>query len=251
MGVMVLWYVLQTMTKEEERCRSLCEKRMDSRCYSEIFIPTSMTKKHFKKEWHDVRQVLFPGYVFVDTGNIGEFAKELVRAECFFRLLKTGDEIVPVASEERKFLESLMDADRQVGYSQGIIIGDKVVITEGALRNQSALIKKVDRHRRIAMLEIDLFGRPTPVQVGFGAFAKVTEDEWEQARRENMERYQETSQENFQGERIRVFSGAFEGMTGTLTSVNESRDEWTTEILLFGNITKVVFARKELKILSE
>ncbi len=238
------------MTKEEEHCKSLCRKRIDSSYYSEIFIPTSMTKKHFKKEWHDVRQVLFPGYVFVDTENIEEFAKELVRAECFFRLLKTGDEIVPVAAEEQKFLESLMDADRQVGYSQGIIIGDKVVIIEGALRNQSALIRKVDRHRRLAMLEINLFGRPTPVQVGFGAFAKVTEDEWENIRRENIDHYEETSQENFQGERIRVCSGAFEGMKGRLTAVDEARDTWTTEIMLFGNATKVVFARKEIEILS-
>ncbi len=242
-----MWYVLQTMTKEEERCRNLCGKRINSQCYSEIFIPTSMTKKHFKKEWHDVRQVLFPGYVFVDTGNIEEFAKELVKAECFFRLLKTGDEIVPVAEEEQKFLESLMDADRQVGYSQGIIIGDKVVITEGALRNQSARIQKVDRHRRIAMLEVNLFGRPTPVQVGFGAFAKVTEDEWEQARQENMDQYEEIQQESLPGERIRVLSGAFEGMKGRLTAVDEARDAWTTEIVLFGNATNVVFAQKEIE----
>ena len=245
-----MWYVLQTMTKEEERCRSLCEKRIDSQCYSEIFIPTSMTKKHFKKEWHDVKQVLFPGYVFVDTGNIEEFAKELIKVECFSKLLKTGDDIVPVAEEEQKFLESLMDVNRQVGYSQGIIIGDKVVITEGALRNQSALIRKVDRHRRIAMLEVNMFGRPTPVQVGFGAFAKVTEEEREKARQENMDQYEEARQENLQGERIRVLSGAFEGMKGKLTAVDEARDAWTTEIVLFGNSTKVVFAREEIEILS-
>ena len=44
----------------------------------------------------------------------------------------------------------------------------------------------MDRHRRIAILDVNIFGRRTPVEVGFGAFAKVTDEQWEQIRQNNI-----------------------------------------------------------------
>lgn len=245
-----MWYVLQTMTSEEDKCKLLCELHIPSGCYSELFIPMCITKKHFKKEWHDIKKPLFPGYVFVDTDHIEDFAKSLIHVKCFAKLLKVGDEITPVSAEERTFLESLMDTDYVISYSQGFLVGDKVFITEGALRNQTALIQKVDRHRRIAMLDVNLFGRSTLVEVGFGAFARYTPEQWESIRKEALAAQEKEAIQNLPGETVRVQSGVFEGMTGTLVSINQKGD-CTTEILLFGKPTKVVLNRSEIEVIPD
>lgn len=243
-----MWYVVQTMTNEEELFKKLYETVNDDTGYR-LFIPTIILKKHYHKEWHSVKKVMFPGYVFVETDDIEEFAKNVTGTYCFSKLLKAGDEITPVSKEEKEFLESMMDDDYCVNYSQGFIVGEDVVITEGALRNQSALIRKVDRHRRIAVLDVKMFGRMTPVEVGFGAFARVSEEEWESCRKENIERYEQennSSQEN----NVRVISGVFTGMTGQLLSLDTAKNECFIELELFGTPTKVAFGRDEVKLIS-
>jgi transcriptional antiterminator NusG len=247
-----MWYVIQTLSGDEFRMQNLCRARIDAGAYHDIFVPQSITKKHYRREWHDVKKVLFPGYVFVDTDQIEEIAKKLNEINGFTRILRCGDEIVPVSRQERKFLEGLMDDDHTVRYSLGIIIGKKVCITEGALKNRSGLIRKVDRHRRIAVLDVNFFGRPTPVEVGFGAFARVTEEEWEKIRQENICRFEKEKQEKQPADPalVRILSGAFAGMSGSLVSENPTKDEYTVEVKIFDRPTKAVFARSELEKVS-
>ena len=41
-----------------------------------------------------------------------------------------------------------------------------IVILNGPLMNQTGLIKKLDRHKRLAYLEIEILGRVKTVKVG-------------------------------------------------------------------------------------
>ena len=50
--------------------------------------------------------------------------------------------------------------------SEGFIENDRVVITSGPLQGNEGLIRKIDRHKRKAYLEIDMFGRKLKTQVG-------------------------------------------------------------------------------------
>lgn len=286
-----MWYVVQTMTNEEYKFKSLYEmlnnqKADDAKADGEkasyekangkkagaekadsekvigekindayfgykLFIPTIMLQRHYQKEWHSVEKVMFPGYVFVETDDIKEFAKHLSDVECFSKLLKVEDEITPISEEEKEFLENMMDENYCVSYSQGFIVGENVVITEGALRNKNALIRKVDRHRRIAMLDIEMFGRRTPVEVGFGAFAKVTNEEWEQIRQDNISRNAHEDNSPIENENdVRVLSGVFEGMAGKLISLDTARNECTVELEIFDRMTRVAFDIDEVEFIK-
>ena len=240
-----MWYVIQTMTREEHHFIEMCKLQIpDMESMGELFVTTIVMQKHYGGEWHMVKENMFPGYVFIDTGRIDCFYKRLNDLTCFSKLLKTGEDIVPVTDEEKQFLCSMMDDDYCVGYSQGFLIGSEVVITEGALKNQKGRIRRVNRHRRIAELEICLFSRLTKVEVGLGAFAKVTEEEWEKIRQDCIEQQEDVLAEC--GQRVQVQTGAFQGMQGKLLSWEDDKKQCQVEIELFGAPTKVTFQKDEV-----
>ena len=66
-----------------------------------------------------------------------------------------------------------MDPDRRVvGMSTGVIEGDKVLVLNGPLMNHEGLIRKIDRHKRMAYLEIEILGRMKTVKIGLEIVAK-------------------------------------------------------------------------------
>ena len=275
-----MWYVIQTMSGQEEACMELCRKRLgEGNC--ELFVPRYIAKRHYQKEWHDKELVLFPGYFFADTGEIEKIVETVRGIPQFSRVLKSAGEVAPVTREEQAFLENLMDEDHVVRHSEGFLVGDQVYIMDGPLRNWRGRIRRVDRHRRIAYLDVDLFGRMTPMEVGFSAVARVTEEEFQAILERNREITKEDvdqrepdgipnekwefhgisdgssdrtlsngmspNEMNFDGKKVRIITGIFQGMAGELIYVDEEKDEWAVRLSLFGEEpSRVVFRRKEI-----
>ena len=82
------------------------------------------------------------------------------------KLLKTDNEITPLSQEEVSLMLKLGSEKQEVEMSTGIIEGDEVMVFDGSLQGMEGLIKKIDRHKRIAYLEVDMFGRKVEIQVG-------------------------------------------------------------------------------------
>lgn len=241
-----MWYVIHTMSGTEQKCVQQCSQYIDPADYVEMFVPQYISKKHFKQEWHDVARTLFPGYIFVDTDRIEPILEGLKKVHQYTKVLRDADAISPITEEEQKFLSDMMDDQHIVQYSEGFLIGEKVCITSGPLKHYQGCIKTVDRHRRIAKLEIPVFGGMTPVEVGFGAVHRVSQEEFHQMKQQNIKKYQ-TSTEPETG-KIKVLEGAFAGMTGNLLATDPERDEWTIELELFGVATKVTCSREEIEV---
>ncbi len=241
-----MWYVIHTMSGTEQKCVQQCSQYIDSADYNEMFVPLYMSKKHFKQEWHDVEKTLFTGYIFVDTDCIEPILEGLKKVHQYTSVLRDADAISPITEQEQKFLSDMMDDRHVVQYSEGFLIGEKVCITSGPLRHYQGCIKTVDRHRRIAKLEIPVFGRMTPVEVGFGAVRRVSQEEFQKMKQQNIRKYQPSA--NQESGQVKVLKGAFEGMTGKLLCADPERDEWTIELELFGVETKVTCPREEIEV---
>lgn len=244
-----MWYVIHTISGMEHKCMEQCRRYVKESDYQEIFIPHYIAKKHFRKEWHDVRKILFPGYLFVDTNNMEAIVEGLRKVTQYTKVLKNGESIAPISKEEEKFLSDMMDDEYTVHYSEGFMIGEKVYITQGPLRNYQGRIRTVDRHRRIARLEIPVFGGMTPVEVGFGAVRRVSEEEFFQMKEERIheEKRQQKKNPESTNELVKVVQGIFQGMTGRLLHKNLVKDEWAVGLEIFGVETKVVFSREEIQ----
>ena len=258
-----MWYVVQTTSGQERDCLAVCRAKMDSSLYKEMFVPLYIDKMHFRKQWHDVKKVLFPGYFFVDTDDIDEVSKELSQIDRLTKVLRNAEKIAPIQKKEQEFLQGMMNEEYIVECSKGFIIGDRVCITEGPLRNHYGFIRKVDRHRRIAKLEINFFGRMTPVEVGLEIVARLTEEQFEKLKKDRLETYasaQNNSRvgvsaetkvlagnEILAGETVKVKFGVFAGMQGILLNTNEKKDEWRVRIELFEHPTEVIFSGDEIE----
>ena len=248
-----MWYVIQTVPGQEQECAELCRVKVNQALYKEMFVPSYIRKMHFKKQWHDVKKVLFPGYFFVDTEKIDAVLKELASLPRLTKALRNAELVSPITAEEQKFLSSMLDQEHVMNCSTGLIIGSRICITEGPLRNHYGFIRKIDRHRRTARLEINFFGHPTPVEAGLEILARLTEEEFEKLKADSLETYAEISEcreteEIWKEKSVRIKSGIFAGMHGILVSKNETKDEWRVRILLFENPMEVVFSGKEIAV---
>ncbi len=170
-----MWYVMQVRSGTEHKTLAKLKSLIDSEILEQGFIPLYEQKKRYQGKWHVEEKILFPGYVFLVTEQIEELIQELSRVVGSSRILKTGDEIVPLTDEEVALLLRMGNKDQKVEMSIGVIENDKVRITSGPLVGMEGAIKKINRHKRIAWLSIEMFGSITDCQVGLEIIEKIDE----------------------------------------------------------------------------
>lgn len=167
-----MWYVLQVRTGTEESIRTQCRSNISEAVLQRCFIPYYEEKRRIRGTWTVLKKVLFPGYVFVVTDQLDELYQSLKAVIGLTKLIGTGKEIVPLTEEERGFLLELGGEDQIVAMSEGIIEGDKVIVTRGPLKGKEGMIRKIDRHKRKVWLELKMFGKLQKVETGLEIVAK-------------------------------------------------------------------------------
>lgn len=168
-----MWYVIQVRTGSEEEIRKQCETVIEKDILERCFIPYCEQMKRYQGEWHKEKVILFPGYVFLVSGNEDKLYHRLRKIIGLSKLIGTGEEIVPLDEAEVSFLLEFGKEEQIVSMSEGIIEKDRVVITNGPLKGNEGLIRKIDRHKRRAYLEIEMFGRKIETRVGLEIVAKL------------------------------------------------------------------------------
>lgn len=160
-------YVVQVMAGREERVRRLMLRLLPD-VVEDCFTPAYDSMRRVRGEWRLVRGLLFPGYVFVQTASPRRLADRLVTVPQFTRLLGVTDNtFLPLTDDEVAWLNAFTNAETHVvEMSEGIIEGDRVLVTRGPLRGHEADIVRIDRHKRLAVLEIRMLGRLKQVKVG-------------------------------------------------------------------------------------
>lgn len=160
------WYAVQVRTGKEEDTAVLCRKIIDRKLLYECFIPRYERMKRYLGEWHKEQLPLFPGYLFFATGQIDELHQELKQVPELTKILGDGTIPVPLKDEEVGLLRQLGGERHVARMSEGYMAGERVVITSGSLKKIQGNIKKIDRHKRLAVVEVEMFGRQLEVKVG-------------------------------------------------------------------------------------
>ena len=137
------------------------------------FIPYYEEKKKQNGTWNTLQKVLFPGYIFMITEDVEKLFFHLKTIEGMTKLIGTGQDIIPLKEEEIIFLQRLGGDEQIVSMSEGIIEGTQVTIISGPLKGMEGLIQKIDRHKRKAWLELEMFGKMQQVEVGLEITRKV------------------------------------------------------------------------------
>ncbi len=161
-----MWYVIQVRTGTEEKICIQCKKTIPKSIMEHCFIPHYEEKRKIQGKWKTLQHVLFPGYVFVITNEIDKLRDKLKSVIGMTRLIGSGDDVVPLTDQEIALLLSFGGDKQLIEMSEGIIIGDMIIINSGPLKGKEGYIRKINRHKRKAWLEIPFFGSMQTVQVG-------------------------------------------------------------------------------------
>lgn len=166
-------YVVQVVGGREENAREGIAREMGDAA-QDCFTPRCDLSKKVHGIWKPVRSLLFPGYVFVETSSPQRLLKVLPNVHGFTRLLGVnGDSYRSLTSDEVAWLDAVTSGETHaMGMSQAVQEGDRIVVTNGPLRGREAQIIKVDRHKRLAWIEVHILGRTTKVKVGLEVVRK-------------------------------------------------------------------------------
>ena len=100
------------------------------------------------------------------------FEKTIKRSTAFARLLGAERRAFALRPEEASFVHDFGGPSHVVGFSRGTIDNGRTIIDEGPLRGHVDRIKKIDRHKRIAYLDIGLLDQKQ-VRVGLEIVRKT------------------------------------------------------------------------------
>ena len=121
------------------------------------------------------RRRSMPGYVFIESPARGkEFylsVNQLIRrSERSLKLLRNGvgylDQYFEMNASEHDILKKLFNNERCIEMSQGFIEETAIEVTDGPLVGLEGLIKKVDRHKMEAIIEVEFMGAVREMTVG-------------------------------------------------------------------------------------
>ena len=137
-----------------------------------VYAPTYEKEMTIRGEKRLVTKLLFPGYMFIQSGAVIDFYTRLkeVKMEGFLltltKLLGAEGEFIPLSDEEEKEFLSLTGEEHKAGMSYGIIADGRLQITSGPLAGREGDIVRIDRHKRTAILSMPFMGRRVKVRLG-------------------------------------------------------------------------------------
>ena len=161
------WYVLFVQAGKEEFMAIRCREGLDEALRARIFVPKYQVMMQFASVWEIRERVLFPGYVFIETNEIWEIQQGLWRIPYYKRMLgRDENEIHAISIEEKRRLCLLMNSNGVIEASYGYKDGGQVEVTSGALVGHEAEIRRIDRHKRTATVELQLLGKSVKMNLG-------------------------------------------------------------------------------------
>ena len=168
-----MWYAVQVKTGEEEKTKLLCNKMISEEILEECFIPYYENKKKYMGKWHIINEILFPGYIFMVSSEINNLITNVKKIPKLIKILGDGNEIIPLYHREIEFLMRFGKKEHLVKMSYGYIENDKIIITDGPMKDYEGTVKRIDRHKRKAVIEVEFFGRTMEVSVGVEIVRKL------------------------------------------------------------------------------
>lgn len=161
-----MWHVIRVDSGREDEALFFMQEVLELSELGRAFIPKVVRKRKLKDGWHDRYYPFVPGYIFFETDDPVRLFFELKKVPKRTTILRIDDEMLRVEPEEEKFIRSFFSSRDVVEVSTAHKEGDRVIIDSGPLIGKEAIIKKINAHKRTAVISTDMFGRTMELSVG-------------------------------------------------------------------------------------
>jgi len=165
------WYVLQVYAGYEESIKKDMLRRIHEEGlgdqFGDILIPSAKMRQMFATEEAQSEQ-LFPGYMLIEVAISNETMRLVLSNPRVIRFLG-GTQPAPLSKKEIDRIISQMKGEVAVAVTEKIdfVVGSEVEIQDGPFAGFIGIVDKVDKENEKLTVMVSIFGRMTPVELGF------------------------------------------------------------------------------------
>ncbi len=167
------WYVVHTYSGYENKVKANIEKTIENRKLQDQILEVSVpmqdvveVKNGVKKQ---VQKKMFPGYVLLNMEMNDDTWYVVRNTRGVTGFVGPGSKPVPLTDAEMLSMG--------IKHSDEIVIdlelGDAVEVTSGVWEGTTGIVKSINSHKQIITINVDMFGRETPVEISFTEIKKM------------------------------------------------------------------------------
>ena len=173
---MYRWYVVNTYSGHEKKVKQNLEHRVVSlnqkRSVRQVVVPTETVTEMKDNQKVPVEKRTMPGYVLVNmelTDDSWQLVKGTPGVTGF---VGASNEPVPLTQPE---VDRLLHREvaQKVATKAQFSIGESVKVVSGPLSDFSGEISEINQDAQKLKVLVSIFGRETPVEVGFDQVKKI------------------------------------------------------------------------------
>ena len=166
------WYVVHTYSGYENKVKADIEKTIQNRHLEdqilEVRVPMQDITEIKNGKRKQVQKKLFPGYVLINMEMNDDtwFIVRNTRGVTGF--VGPGSKPVPLSEAEMRPLGIKVDnvvADFEVG--------DSIMVIGGVWKDTVGVVQDMNHNKQTLTINVDLFGRETPVEISFAEVRKI------------------------------------------------------------------------------
>ena len=166
------WYVVHTYSGYENKVKANIEKTIENRGLQDEILEVRVPMEEVTEVKNGAKKVsqkkLFPGYVMINMVMNDDTWYVVRNTRGVTGFVGPGSKPVPLTEAEMKPL-GINTNQISVDFAEG----DMIVVLAGAWKDTVGAVQKMDYQRGTATINVELFGRETPVEISFEEVRKV------------------------------------------------------------------------------
>ncbi|MBS6644970.1 transcription termination/antitermination factor NusG [Clostridium sp. MCC353] len=166
------WYVVHTYSGYENKVKVDIEKTIENRNLQdqilEVSVPMEAVTELKNGVEKKVDKKMFPGYVLINMVMNDDTWYVVRNTRGVTGFVGPGSKPVPLSEEEMANL-GFRTPDIVIDFEEG----DMVVVTAGAWKDTVGAIKSINESKRTITINVEMFGRETPVELAFTEVKKM------------------------------------------------------------------------------
>ena len=160
------WYVVHTYSGYENKVKVDIEKTIENRGLQdqilEVSVPLEEVIELKNGAQKQVERKMFPGYVLIHMIMNDDTWYVVRNTRGVTGFVGPGSKPVPLTDEEMASMGLKVDAP-----NAPFSIGDSVIVKSGVWEDTTGIVRQIDHQNRMVTINIDMFGRETPVEISF------------------------------------------------------------------------------------
>ena len=166
------WYVVHTYSGYENKVKANIDKMRENRHLEEEILEVRVPMQDVveMKNWakKTVQKKLFPGYVLINMVMNDDTWYVVRNTRGVTGFVGPGSKPVPLTETEMRPL-GIKSENVTVDFGEG----DTIAVIAGVWKDTVGMVQRMDYGKQTATINVDLFGRETPVEIGFEEVRKM------------------------------------------------------------------------------